>query len=472
MTFLSEPQGYLTLLLFGAAMILITWFFTKHRNITNEHFIISDRKMNWWLGAGSIAASWIWAPALFISSQMAYQLGLPGIFWFVFPNVIAVAVFVFLAPRIREKFPQGHTLAEYISERLGDKNVHKIYFLGQSFYQLMAVATQLFVGASLTSLLTGIPIPVAIILLAAIVFIYAWTAGFESSVVTDFVQLIMIFAGLIIVIPPAISAAGGLAAIQNGLGGITGLHTDIFDPAVAFSFGIITSIGLIAGSILDQQFWQRAFAFESKSIKRGFLAGAILFGIVPITLSLLGFAAAAPGSGILLPEGTDPSMIGVLLVAHYLPSAFLIAFFVMLLAGLASTLDSALSAFSSIYTVDIKKYSVSKDLSTPRSGMILILALGLVVAFVSTYIPGFGLKQLFWFYGAIAASLLVPTLLSLYWEKLTAKGAFNGMACALLIGLPIFVYGNLIDNNDIIVAAALFIVAINIAMCWIFRKKQ
>lgn len=470
MAFLTQPQGYLTLLLFGAAMILVTWFFTKHKGISGEYFIIADRNVPWWLGAGSIAASWIWAPALFISSQMAYQLGLPGIFWFVAPNIVAIAIYTFLAPKIREKFPQGHTLPEYISAKLEDKNIHKIYFLGYSFYQLMAVAVQLFAGGSLILLLTGMPLEYAMLAMAATVFIYAWVSGFESSVVTDFVQMLLILAGIALIIPAVLGGAGGFGTVLRGLGGIAGTHLDIFDAGVAFSFGIVTSIGLIAGAISDQQFWQRAFAFKKESIVPGFAAGAILFGIVPIALALLGFIAAAPGSGVILSQGTDASMIGVLTVAHYLPGIFLLVFLVMLLAGLASTLDSALSAFSALYAVDTRKFSESNDLATPRKGMVLILVLGFVVALITAHIQGFGLKQLWWIFNAVASALIVPTILSLYWDRLTARGAFLGIAGALAIGLPVFVYGNLVDNNTIIVAAALFIIAVNLAVCWAFRK--
>lgn len=452
-------------------MILVTWFFTRHKNVTNEYFLVSNRNVHWLIGAGSLAASWIWAPALFISSQMAYQLGLPGIFWFVFPNMIAVAIYFWLAPKIREKFPQGHTLPEYIGERLGDKKVHKIYFFGYSFYQLMAVSVQLFAGSSLIFLLTGVPLELSIFLLALTVFIYAWISGFESSVVTDFVQLGIIFLGLIIVIPAALNAAGGFETVLKGIGGVTGQHSNLFDPAVAFSFGIVTSIGLISGAIADQQFWQRAFAFNKKSIKLGFLAGAVLFGIVPITLSLLGFMAASPASGVTLPPGTDPSMIGVLTITHYLPTAFIIVFFLMLLAGLASTLDSALSAFSALYAVDMHKFTESNDISKPRTGMLLILILGILVALITAYIPGFGLKQLWWIFNSVGAALVVPTILSLYWDRLTAKGAYYGIITALVIGLPLFVYGNLTDNTNLIVMSALFIIIVNAIICWVFRKK-
>ena len=42
--------------------------------------------------------------------QMAYQQGLAGAFWFTVPNVLAVLLFVWLGPRIREKLPHGYSL--------------------------------------------------------------------------------------------------------------------------------------------------------------------------------------------------------------------------------------------------------------------------------------------------------------------------------------------------------------------------
>ncbi len=472
MAFLGMDAGLAVLTLFGVAMVIVTWFFTKHVNLTTDDFLVAGRDVPWWLGASSIAASWIWAPALFISSQMAYELGLPGIFWFVFPNTIAVAIFVFLAPKIKEKFPQGYTLPEYVSNRLKDKNLHLIYFFGYSFYQLMAVAVQLFAGSSLVFLLTGIPIEVSMLHIAFFVLVYCLISGLRASIVTDFVQLGMIFLGIIIVVPMAIQASGGFASVLSGIGGVDGTHSNLLDPGVAFSFGLVTSIGLISGAISDQQFWQRTFAFHKDSVRPGFIAGAILFAIVPVSLSFLGFIAAAPGSGIVLPAGTDASMIGVLAVTHLLPSSFVVLFLIMLLAGLTSTLDSALSAFSSLYAVDIKQYAVSKDLSAARAGMVIILVAGLLVAVVTAYVPNFGLKQLWWIFNAVAATLAVPTVLSLYWGKLTAKGASYGILSALAIGLPLFVYGNFSNNTMLIVGSAIFILATNLACCWIFRKKN
>ncbi len=156
MAFISQSTGYWLLIIYGIFMILITYFFARWRRYkTIQGFLVAERNVNWWLGATSIAASWVWAPALFVSVQFAYEKGLPGIFWFTFPNIIALALFMFLAPKIREKLPNGYTLPQWIKYKLKSEGVHKIYLFPYFFYQLMAVTVQLFAGGIFLRLITG-----------------------------------------------------------------------------------------------------------------------------------------------------------------------------------------------------------------------------------------------------------------------------------------------------------------------------
>ncbi|MBW2999082.1 hypothetical protein KY339_00275 [Candidatus Woesearchaeota archaeon] len=473
MAFVSQAAGYWFLILFGLAMLVITYFFARWKRWhTKEGFLVASRKVNWLIGGTSIAASWIWAPALFVSVQMAYQTGLAGIFWFTFPNVIALAIFAFLAPKIRDRLPEGYTLPQYIKYRLQSKRVHGVYLFPYFFYQLMAVTVQLFAGGSLVSLLTGIPLTKVMPILAIIALVYTLVSGLEASVVTDFVQMAMIVVIGIIIIPLVWSAAGGASAVSAGLGGLAGIR-NIFDPGVAFSFGIVTSIGLIAGAISDQQYWQRSFAIKKNQLAKSFIFGAILFGIVPIALSLLGFLAANPVLGVTLPAGIDVSMIGVQTVATLLPAWAVFLFVVMLLSGLSSTLDSGLSAASSLWVTDVSKAkSDDAAIKSARYAMVGIAILGLLVALSALYIPGFGLKHLWWVFNTIAACVVVPTVLSLYWDKLSEKGVFWGVLVAFVIGIPLFIYGNIIDKPVWIVGAALFIIAVSTIFCLIFPRKR
>jgi len=114
MAYITQQAGYYFLFAFGLGMLIITYIFARWKKFrTREGFLVANRNVPWWFGGPSIAASWIWAGALFISIQMAFEKGLAGIFWFTFPNVLALVLFAFWAPKIKDKFPEGFTLPLY-----------------------------------------------------------------------------------------------------------------------------------------------------------------------------------------------------------------------------------------------------------------------------------------------------------------------------------------------------------------------
>src|SRR5262249_42523375 len=153
----------------------------------------------------------------------------------------------FLAPRIRKIIPGGYTLPDWIRYRLGSEAVHKVYLVPYIWDQVMAGTVQIFFGGMLLNYVTGIPVNTLMVLLLAICLIYSLISGLRASVVTDFIQIIFIIAG-VLTIPLWVGNVVGWSTVTNGLGGLAG-NTNILDPKVAFSFGIVTSIGLIAGAI-------------------------------------------------------------------------------------------------------------------------------------------------------------------------------------------------------------------------------
>lgn len=497
---ISPMLGYVILLLYGAAMIAITYVFGRWKRYrTIQGFLVAERNVSWWLGATSIAASWIWAPALFVSVQSAFEQGVAGIFWFTAPNIVALLLYIFFAPRIRALFPYGYTLPQWIAFRLRSEGVHRMYLFPYCFYQLMAVAVQLFAGGHFVSFLTGIPFVHAMLIMAVTVLIYAFISGLEASFVTDFVQFLLIILGVAIVVPWTVIAAGGWSTVQAGFGGITGKFTNVFDPSVAFSFGIVTSIGLISGAISDQQYWQRAFAVKKENLVPSFLFGALIFGIVPIALSLLGFLAANGSLGITLPPGTDVSLIGIAAVNKFLPVSAIALFVIMLLSALYSTLDSGLSAVSSLWVTDVLPYTEKEravwmkmergealeqkekiiEAHLNRRGvfhsqlsMFGITVLGFLVAIAADTIPGFGLKHLWWIFNTVAACVVVPTILSLYWKRLDARGVFWGVLIAFVAGVPLFIMSNILDKPVWIVGSSLFIIGVSTGFCLFFRANQ
>ena len=100
MNMMQPSAAYILLVVFAVTMILVTTLTSRERLWqTAAGFQAAGRNVPWWLGAVSISVSWIWAPALFVSVQQAYQQGVPGIFWFSFPNILCLIIIAPLAVR-------------------------------------------------------------------------------------------------------------------------------------------------------------------------------------------------------------------------------------------------------------------------------------------------------------------------------------------------------------------------------------
>jgi len=495
---ISPIHGYLLLAIFGVVMILLTALKSRgHYWKTQVGFLAAGRKVSWFVGSLSIAVSWIWAPALFISVQQAYQQGIPGIFWFTFPNIICLLILAPLGLRIRKYLPDGYTQPEWIQYRF-NKTIHKLYLFPFFWYQVMAVVVQLYAGGNFVSLLTGIPLIHVMVILAGVVLIYSVISGMRASIMTDYLQYALIFFGGLIILPWTIHAAGGWHAIKPGLGGVTGLHKNLLDPQVAFSFGIVTSIGLISGILGDQQHWQRAFVIKKEQLAKAYIWGGIFFGIVPIGLSLLGFIGANQALHVTLPQGVDPAMIGVAVIVRYLPAWAVLFFVIMLLSSLCATLDSGLCAAGSLYAVDVAGYSKEemkmldkeetgepftevdrkireeldrKVVRRSRFAMVAITIIGFALAIVVLKIPNFSLKYLWWGLNAVGICFAVPTVLSLYWPRLSSKGVALGVGTALVLAVPVFLYGNAVGSTLMTVLGSVGAVAITTLFCWLLPRK-
>ncbi len=69
--------GIVILAVYAVLMIGVTLMFTR-KTTDAEGFHVADRRIGPAIAAMSIAATWIWAPSLFTSSEMAYTRGIRG----------------------------------------------------------------------------------------------------------------------------------------------------------------------------------------------------------------------------------------------------------------------------------------------------------------------------------------------------------------------------------------------------------
>lgn len=425
----------MVLIAYAVIMIVATVLMTKkERSI--EGFCVGNRNTGWFISALSIAATWIWAPALFTSTENAYTKGFAGLFWFLIPNVLCLIFFIPFARRIRKEMPEGITLSGYMYGKYHSKVVKNVYLFQLGALSALSTGVQLLAGSKILSMLTGIPFWIMTIIMAVIAYSYSQFSGIKASILTDSIQMVFMLIASVCFAVFGIKNGGGVQNMLAGIGGYTGECNSLFSAKgieIFFGFGLPTTIGLISGPFGDQCFWQRAFCVKKNSIGRAFFVGAILFGMVPLSMGIIGFV----GAGMKY-VAVDTGVINFELISTLFPAWAVIPFLFMIVSGLLSTIDSNLCAISSL-TTDIFKH---KTLGKTKFAMVLLLAVGIVVA----NIPGLTVTHLFLMYGTLRAATLLPTIFTLKGVKLKSQGVVVGIISALIIGLPIFGYGNITGN--------------------------
>jgi len=425
-------KGLITLVAYAAIMIFATVVMTKReRNI--ERFCVGDRNISWFMSALSIAATWIWAPALFVSTEKAYTNGLAGLFWFLVPNVCCLILFIPFAKKIRQQMPEGITLSGYMYEKYNSRKVKNVYLFQLGVLSILSTGVQLLAGSKILSMITGISFPIMTIALAVIAYSYSQFSGIKASILTDAIQMVFMLAASLGFVFFGLKNGTGVLDFANGLGGYSGEYTSLLSKRgaeVFFGFGLPTVVGLLSGPFGDQCFWQRAFCVKKDKIGKAFFVGAILFGVVPLSMGIIGFIGA--GAGIV---ANDLGIINFELITALFPSWVIIPFLFMIVSGLLSTVDSNLCAISSLTTDISKKQSIGKT----KGAMVFLLIAGIGIA----NIPGLTVTHLFLMYGTLRAATMLPTIMTLKGIRLTANGITIGIVTALVVGLPIFAYGNI-----------------------------
>lgn len=422
----------LLLAAYVAAMVATARYATARRraqSLTTYH--AADRRVGSVVGGLSIASTWVWAPALFVSATQAYTNGWVGVLWFTIPNAAALLIMVPFAMKIRERYPEGFTLSGLMRRRYG-RPVQRLYTLELGGLAVLSMAVNLLAGGTVVSLLTGLPLAVTSVVLLAAVLAYTYRYGILGGLSTDVLQYALIVGTLAAFVPSLLTVKGAdvLTAGLNGINNVTGFFTG-GGPEVAVTFGIISAIGLAAGPVGDQTFWQRAFSLREDRVGRAFLAAAAAFAVVPILMTTFGFVAAGEGKPV-----TDPGYVNLEVIEATFPTWATLPFLFMVVSALLSTVNSQMLAVATLAS------DTTGDLSKQRLVMVGAGVLAVLVANV----PGNTVTAMFLVYSTLRSATFLVTVGTLRGAAWNPQAVAWGIRVALAAGLPLTIYSNFISG--------------------------
>jgi len=414
--------------------------FASRRIHTEEDFLVAGRRLGLFLCWGSLIATWFGAASMTGAAQVAREEGLLGTTLDPWASALTLIVAgLFYAPRLwRMKLL---TTGDFFRRVYGPGAE-----LTCSAIQIPSyfgwIATQYMALAAVQQVYFRIPERIGTFLGFLIALIYTMVGGMWSVTLTDTVQILIAFFGLLVLVYVSFSTFGG-GAFSDGLSRFlaeySGPQADVLSllpPQDATLLAVVGWISIwatgVLGNLPSQDLQQRMFAARSAATARNacVLAGVayLLFGLIPVLLGLL--------SRLEFPVETTLVRVNVLmyLAAKNFTVPLAILFVVSFVSIVLSTACSAVLAPATIlghtFLGRIPQFHRHR-LMLDRVSVLIISLGGLSLAYWGKSI--FGLLDL-----ALSmqlASLFVPLTMGLYGKP---RGQLSAILAALF-GFAFFV---------------------------------
>jgi SSS family transporter len=334
------------------------------------------------------------------------------------------------------------TISDYYRERYG-RVVEIICSLIIMLSYLGWVSAQVTALGLVFNLLSGgsLSIPWGMTIGVLSILVYTLWGGMWSVAVTDFIQMIILVLGLVILSWFAADMAGGAGKVVDL---ITSRDMLRFWPEptwheMLFFFG--AAITMMLGSIPQQDVFQRVMSANTeKAATHGTVIGGsayILFAFVPMFLVASALLIMPEQAAELLQE--DPQKVLPTLVMTRMPLVMQVLFFGALLSAIKSCASATLLAPSVTFTENIwrqfrpEHISDREKLLTMRISVLVFAAGVLVYSIKMEGTPIYELVSSAYQVPLVGA--FVPLVFGLYWKRANTQGA----VCAVVLGIGVWV---------------------------------
>ena len=427
------------LLAYFALMVGIGLYCRKTATDVNG-FVLGGRSVGPWLTAFAYGTSYFSA-VVFVgyAGQFGWKYGIAAT-WAGIGNAIIGSLLAWVVLGRRTRIMTQHldsaTMPQFFGRRFNSKSL-KLCASLIIFVFLIPYTASLYNGLSrLFGMAFSIDYSVCIILMAVLTAVYVIAGGYMATAINDFIQGIIMLAGIVAVIAAVLLSKGGFMEAYQSLAQITdenvssapGVFASFFgpDPLNLMFVVILTSLGTWGLPQMVQKF----YAIKDESvIQKGTIISTLFALVVAGGCYFLGGFGRLFSDKIDIAANGYDSVIPTMLESL---SPMLIALVVILvLSASMSTLSSLVIASSSTLTIDFIKDNIVKDMNEKkqvmviRSFIVVFIAISAIIALVQYKSSVTFIAQLMGVsWGALAGSFLAPFLYSLYWKKTTVAACW------------------------------------------------
>ena len=368
-----------------------------------------------WILFGPVAAS-TWGG---IGAIIGYSLGTA------FPMIFLI----FLGKKIRQDFPKGSSLIEFLRKKFG-KSLFKLILLMTIFYMFIFLCAEITAVSVLINYISGTPLWLTALIVLLATLTYTLYGGLRASLFTDNIQMVLIIILLIISFFIIQSFVGEQFTFDFLRQKNPHLISASYLPG--YTAGFTFFIAVAATNLFHQGNWQRVYAAKDfLTLKKSLLIS--FFIIVPI-IFYMGFVGMVAFS--IDPGGRpDLGFFSLLLKQNTILLSFLVV--ILGLALTISTIDTLVNAISSLIVVDGRAvYKLKGKTDYLKLSKYIIIILSLIAFLIAS--KGFDILYLFLLADLFCCAFVLTTFYSFFDNRIDEKIAYFSIIIGLLGGVLLF----------------------------------
>lgn len=440
-------------MVFVVATLFITWWAAQRTRTTHDYYAAGGGISGTQNGL-AIAGDFMSAASFLGISGLVYSSGYDGLIYAVGGLAGWPLVLFLLAERLRNL--GRYTFADVVSFRLSPLPVRTLSASGTLVVVVLYLIAQMVGAGTLIQVLFGLPYAAAVVLVGVLMVLYV---SFGGMIATTWVQIIKATLLLIgaTVLAVAVMAkfdfsferlfAEAVAVHPKGIdvmapGGL------VSDPISALSLGV----ALLFGTAGLPHILMRFFTVpDARQARKSVFVATGLIGYFYLLTFVMGFGAIVLVSNNpeFLSNGAlrgGNNMAAIHLAGAAAGDLFLgfisaVAFATILAVVAGLTLSGASAISHDLYASVIKR-DRANETTVVRISKFSSLVLGVIAVLLGLVFEGQNVAYMVLLAFAVAASVNFPVLiLSMYWRRLTTRGAVVGGSVGLVTAVACVILG-------------------------------
>ena len=399
----------------------------KYRGLNN--YLTANRDIGLLSLTTSLVASALGTWILFGPASAATWGGIGSVIGYSLGTAFPMIALIYLGIKLRNIFPKGKTLTEFIKKRFG-KKLFKLILILTIFYMFIFLCAEVTAVSMLVQYISGTPLWITAAIVITTTLLYTLYGGLRASIFTDNIQFFIIVLFFLISINYLLSFNTNQFTFELIKQNAPHLLSGSYIPN--YTAGITFFIAVAATNLFHQGNWQRVFAAKNNDILKKSLLISFLI-IIPIVffMGFSGLIAVSQNSKV----NPDLAFFSILLKGQTKVLSIIIITLAVSLT--VSTVDTLVNAISSLIIVDGKNViKIREKIDYFKFSRYFIIILSFIVFIISS--KGFSILYLFLLADLLCCAAVFTVFYGFYNNRLKEKNAFVSILLGLIIGLLLF----------------------------------